>query len=498
MSNLPSTEAPQPPPTDLKTFLTLFASIMLPMFLAIVDQTIVAAALPAIAGELGSVERISWIVIAYLVATTIAAPVYGRIGDIVGRRPLMLVALAIVVVASILCGLAQSVEMLTAARILQGLGGGGLLTLSQALIGETMPPRDRARYQGFLATVGVGSSAFGAVIGGLLTEHLGWRSVFFVGVPIGLLAIVMVRRLPARPRSGEPFRFDFTGLVLFAVFIASSLVMLHGLQDFSARALVPLLSLLALCIVAGFLLIWREKHAPHALLPISLLRDPAIWRSDALAACHGAVLVSLLTFLPIYLRVAHGAAADKIGLFLFPVAAGVSFGSMTTGWLVGRTGRTAIFPSVGLGVVVVNLIALAIWSPYLELIPLAGLLTLTAVFMGTTMGVVQVTVQTAAGLSMLGTGAASVQFCRSLGAALGTAIVGAVLFSTLALSDPEAAHLFGLMVQSGPQAIAGLPEARQTMIAAEVATAFRAAFAAMAVIATIGMSLAWSLPLRRI
>src|SRR5690606_4149759 len=186
VSNLPSTEAPQPPPADLKTFLTLFASIMLPMFLAIVDQTIVAAALPAIAGELGSVERVSWIVIAYLVATTISAPVYGRLGDHVGRRPLMLVALLIVVVASILCGLSQSVEMLTAARILQGLGGGGLLTLSQALIGETMPPRDRARYQGFLATVGVGSSAFGAVIGGLLTEYVGWRSVFFVGVPIGL------------------------------------------------------------------------------------------------------------------------------------------------------------------------------------------------------------------------------------------------------------------------------------------------------------------------
>jgi EmrB/QacA subfamily drug resistance transporter len=471
---------------------------MLPMFLAIVDQTIVAAALPAIAGDLGSVERVSWVVIAYLVATTISAPVYGRLGDHLGRRSMMLVALTIMVCASILCGLARNIETLTAARVLQGFGGGGLLTLSQALIGEVLPPRDRARYQGILATVGVGSSAFGAVIGGLLTEYLGWRSVFFVGVPIGLLAIVMVRRLPIRPRSDQPFRFDFAGLALFAVFIASSLVMLHNLQTLDASVVLPAVLLLATSAVACALLVWREKRASSPLLPISLLRRPAIWRSDALATCHGAVLVSLLTFLPIYLRVVHGAAADKIGLFLFPVAGGVSLGSMTTGWLVGRTGRTAIFPSVGLAVVAINLIALAVWASRLDLIPLAALLTITAVFMGTTMGVVQVTVQTATGPAMLGTGAASVQFCRSLGAALGTAIVGAVLFSSLALADPDAAHQFGRIVQSGPEILSSLPEARQVAIAAEIANAFRAAFFTMATIATIAMGLAWSLPIRRI
>ena len=171
---------------------------MLPMFLAVLDQTIVATALPSIAAATGEVERASWVVVSYLIASTIAAPIYGRLGDAFGRRRLMFVALAVFIVASALCAASTSVVLLTLARLLQGLGGGGLMTLSQALVGEAFPPRERARYQGYLAAVAVCANTFGPVAGGYLTEHFGWQSVFLINVPVGLLGGL------AHPQAREP------------------------------------------------------------------------------------------------------------------------------------------------------------------------------------------------------------------------------------------------------------------------------------------------------
>src|SRR5712675_3792908 len=185
-----------PPVKQRPAFLALFPSIMLPMFLAVVDQTIVATALPTIAASTGKVERASWIVVSYLIASTIAAPIYGRLGDAFGRRRMLYVALAVTIVASLLCAVAPTVELLTAARVLQGLGGGGLMTLSQALVGEAIPPRERARYQGYLAAVAVCANTFGPVAGGYLTEHFGWQSIFLVNIPIGLGAVALTFRLP--------------------------------------------------------------------------------------------------------------------------------------------------------------------------------------------------------------------------------------------------------------------------------------------------------------
>jgi EmrB/QacA subfamily drug resistance transporter len=479
-------------------FIRVFPSIMLPMFLAVADQTIVATALPAIASSLGQIERVSWIVVSYLIANTIAAPVYGRLGDTFGRRPMMILALAIFMIGSVLCALAPNIEFLTAARVLQGFGGGGLMTLSQALIGETIPPRERGQYQGYLAGVAVSSSTFGPVAGGYLTEAFGWRSIFLVNVPLGLIAVALVLRLDRHPGDRRRTTFDAPGLLLFILFVGPVILALEQVQRMRTSTLPMALGLLAFGIVALVLLLWQEDRSTSPLIPPRLFKNPSIWRSAALAACHGAALVSLITFLPIYLRAVRGASPAETGLMLLPLTFGIGIGSLITGQIVTRTGRTAIFPSYGLSVATAALLLLALFMPHLSTGELPWAFGATALAMGTVMGVVQLTVQSESGPRLLGTGAAMVQFSRSVGAAFGTATAAAVLFSILALSDREAANLFGVIIERGPDALATLAPARQAVVEAEIAQAFRAAFLTIALFTGVGTWLAWTLPMRRI
>ncbi|HEY1475846.1 MAG TPA: MFS transporter [Pseudolabrys sp.] len=499
MSNGPdqSKSPPGPPAAKYPAFLTVFPSIMLPMFLAVVDQTIVATALPAIAASTGQFERVSWIVVAYLIASTIAAPIYGRLGDSFGRRRLMFAAIALFIVASLLCAAAPSVELLTLARVLQGLGGGGLMTLSQALIGEAIPPRERARYQGYLAAVAVCANTFGPVAGGYLTEHFGWQAIFLVNLPIGLGAVALTWRLPTPKVERLAWRADPGGLILFTVFVATTLLSLEQVQHVDLSVIPLGGGLLAAGIVALVLLVRHENRTPSPLIPLGLLRQPAIWHSDALAACHGAALVSLITFLPVYLQVVRGASPSEAGFLLVPLTIGIGTGSLVTGRLMNKTGLTTIYPVVGLALVTANFIVLAFWASALGTTALAGLLLGNGLFMGTVMGVVQVSVQSAAGQLRLGEAAASVQFSRSIGAAFGTALVATVLFAFLAIRNPEAARIFATMVKHVPIGPILTPGQRAA-IQADIQDAFRAAFLTMAVFTTGGFFLALTNPLRRI
>src|SRR5262245_44397532 len=375
-------DAPEPAPSTARLFLSVFPSIMLPMFLAVVDQTIVSTALPAIAASLGNVERISWVVVAYLLAGTVAAPVYGQLRDVHGGRRMMFVALGTFLAGSLMCALATSMEMLALGRIVQGLGGGGLMTLSQALIGEAIPPRERARYQGYLAGVAVTSSTFGPVVGGLLTQHFGWRSIFLVNLPLGLIALLLTLRLEPRAGQREGWSFDGMGLVLFIAFITPALLALQQAQRMSASVLPSVLVLTGIGIAALVGLIARERRAATPLLPVHLLRQSTIWRSDALAACHGATLVPLITFTPIYLRVLRGTSASETGLLMLPLMFGIGAGSMVTGRVVSRTGRTAIYPSLGLIVVTAALVVLALRAGDLGTGQLSLYLFFTVLFMG--------------------------------------------------------------------------------------------------------------------
>ena len=366
---------------------------MLPMFLAVVDQTIVATALPAIATSTGAVERASWVVVSYLIASTIAAPIYGRLGDAFGRRRLMFAALVIFIAASIACAASPSIELLALSRVLQGLGGGGLMTLSQALVGEAIPPRERARYQGYLAAVAVCANTFGPVAGGYLTQHFGWRSIFLVNVPIGLLAMVLTRGLANRIPEKSDWRPDPAGFVLFTIFVTTTLLALEQAQRANTSILPLAGGLLAAGVISLGLLVRQENRAASPLIPLSLLRRPTIWRSDALAACHGAALVSLITFLPIYLETVRGLSPSQTGLLLVPLTIGIGTGSLLTGRLVSKTGFTTVFPVFGLVLVTANILVLALWAQALSTTAFAWLLLWNGLFMGTVMGVVQVTVQ---------------------------------------------------------------------------------------------------------
>jgi EmrB/QacA subfamily drug resistance transporter len=469
---------------------------MLPMFLAVVDQTIVATALPAIAAATGEVEHASWVVVSYLVAATIAAPIYGRLGDAFGRRGMMFVALAISLAASLFCTVAPTLELLTLGRLLQGIGGGGLMTLSQAMIGEAVPPRERARYQGYIAAVAVTANTFGPVAGGYLTEHFGWRSIFAINIPIGLVALALTFRLPNRAPANDEWKADPFGFMYFTLFVGTTLLALQQLQRARMDALPLALAMLGVGILALGLLVRHENRTASPLIPLGLLRMPAIWRSDAMAACHGGALVSLITFMPVFLEVVRGASPSETGLILVPLTIGIGTGSLVTGRLVSRTGRTTIFPVTGLILVTANLAALALWAPDLNNAALGALLLWNGLFMGTVMGVVQVTVQSAAGAAHLGEAAASVQFSRSIGAAFGTAMVATVLFAFLAMRNPDAARVFAILVEHG-QAPA-LDVAQRAAIRADIVDAFRAGFMLMALFTAVGCVLALTNPMRKI
>jgi EmrB/QacA subfamily drug resistance transporter len=491
-----SASPPAPPPRQ--TFFTVFPSIMLPMFLAVLDQTIVATALPSIVAATGEVERASWVVVSYLIASTIAAPIYGRLGDAFGRRRLMFVALAVFIVASLLCAASTSIVLLTLARLLQGLGGGGLMTLSQALVGEAFPPRERARYQGYLAAVAVCANTFGPVAGGYLTQHFGWQSVFLINIPFGLLAVFLTRKLENRVPDRSGWRPDPFGLMFFALFVTTTLLSLEQAQHMELSAMPAAGGLLAVGVIAAVLLVRQEARAASPLIPLALLRRPTIWRSDALAACHGAALVALITFLPIYLQVVRGNSPAQTGLLLVPLTVGIFTGSLVTGRLVSKTGRTTIFPVFGLFLVTANLVVLALFVHHIGTAGLAWLLLWNGLFMGTVMGVVQVTVQSESGPLKLGEAAASVQFSRSIGAAFGTALVTAVLFAVLAAKNPDVARAFASMAEHGGRVASVLPADRVAAVEADIAEAFRAAFLSIAGFTAIGMLLALSIPLRRI
>jgi MFS family permease len=479
-------------------FLTVMPPIVLPVYLAVADSVAVATALPAIGATFGNVEMLQWVVVANLIASTIASPVYGRLGDLLGRRRLMLVSLGLFMLASLCCAAAPGMNALLAARAVQGLGSGGLVTLSQALLGEHVPSRLIGKYQGYFAACIVAGSCLGPVGGGLLTSWFGWPAVFLANVPLGAAAILLVLRLPAATQRRGEFVFDLFGLVLLALLIVPVLLALSELRDLNSSVLPLVTALLGVAALALPAFIWQQRRTRLPLLPLGLLRNPAIWRANVMSACSGGSLVAMVTFLPIYFQVVMGASPAESGLLLLPLTAAVSGGSVMTGWLVSRTGRTAVFPGFGLIVTALSLVALALWAPEMDRVQLSVVLAIGGLCQGSAMLVAQITGQLTAGLGQLGVVAGALQLFRSLGSAFGAALAGAVLFAVLAALDPQTAQLFGDMVKQGPRVLAALPAEQQAVVQSEIAAGFRGVFLTVACFSVTIVGMAWTLPMRRV
>lgn len=501
--------APLSPAELRRRFLRHFPAAGTAIFLAALDQTIVATALPAIAAELGEVERLSWVVVGYLLATTLAAPVYGKLGDAFGRRRMMLVALGVTAAGSVLCALAPGLTLLAVARLVQGFGGGGLIALAQALIGEAIPPRERIRFQAWFGSTYVVANALGPLVGGVLTQHFGWRAVFLVNLPVAAVAAGLTLRLRPPPEAAaddaareaaqrRAFRADWAGLALFVAFVVPTMLALERAQKLSAEALPFGLACAAVAAAALALLVRQERRAADPLLPLNLLAIPAIWRGDAIAASVGAALVGLITFVPVYLEVVRGIGPAQIGLAMLPLAAGGSVGALAIGRLVAWSGRTMVFPAIGMGVAAALLAVVAFAVGSIPTGALPWVLGVAAFGLGTSFPVVQTTVQVAAGRERLGQAAASLQFARALGSAAGTALMGVALFATLAATDPEAAALFARRVGGGAAALATMTEAERAALAEALAGGFRAAFLVAALVAAAGAWLAARAPDRRL
>jgi EmrB/QacA subfamily drug resistance transporter len=494
-SGTPTTAAAELQLSVREAFRQVFPGVMVAMFLAAADQTILASALPTIASHLGGFEYVSWVVVAYLLAATIAAPLYGHLGDLFGRKRMLLVALTVFTVASAACAAAPTLLTLVIARGVQGLGGGGLMTLAQALIGENVPPRDRGRFQGYFAGVFALASTSGPILGAYLTEHVSWRSVFAINLPLGLLAAFLARRIPggAPPRRGT-YRPDVVGTTLFCLATFGLLVTLssagHGLA-FGSWALYALIAL----VVAGYAALYRwERRSEHPVIPVRLLRRPDIWRPDAVVICFAATLFASVLYLPLYLQIGRGFAIGTSGTLLLPITLSMVTGATLTGRLVSRTGKVTIFPIIGLSLATASLIALGATITFVPTIGVLCLTALTGAGLGMVMPAMQVAVQHAAGREALGAAIGSMSLCRSIGGAIGVAIIGAIIFVSIGRSHSASSAVLAHVLQTGPEYLDQLPALDRSAIGEQLDRTFRIVFFSIAAITGIGALAATTVP----
>ena len=407
------------------------------MFMAAVDQTLLATATPAIAATLGGLRDTSWIAVGYLLASATIVPVYGRLGDLRGRREMLLVALTIFTVGSLACGVAQSLPQLVAARVVQGLGGGGLMVLSQALIGELVPPRERPRFQGYFATVFMASSIGGPVLGGIVVSHVSWRWLFFANLPFALFAAWRLTRLPrSEVQRPQDARTDLLGHILFAVGAVSALFWFTSVGHRFPFLSVWSLALAAAAVASLGALVWHEQRHVSPFLPVDLLRERTIGLAALVVLLFASCLFAVVFFLPIYLQLGHRVSAAYAGFLLVPVTGGMVTAAVTSAQVLRRTGRPRWIPVAGLSCSALALFLLAVAPSNMAVV--VGLAFLCGLGFGCVMPTIQVTIQTVAGRERLGVVTALNGLARSTGGAIGAALFGAVVFALIPGVDRSA------------------------------------------------------------
>jgi EmrB/QacA subfamily drug resistance transporter len=407
-----------------------FVAIVLAMLPAVLDQTILATALPTIASDLGTLADVSWVVSAYVIASAATIPVWGKLGDRLGRRRVLELSLALFLTASAVCGLAGSLTALVAARVVQGAAAGGLMTLAMAAVGDLVSPRERARYQGYIAAVFALATVAGPLAGGLLTEQVSWRWVFYVNLPLGLAALAGLRlRFPAVPGERPAARFDYAGALLLAAATCSlMLICIWGGSKF-AWGSAQIVALGAALLAATSALVWRERRAEDPAVPLDLLRLPTVAISSAAFFLTTASLFAVTVFAPVFLQAATGASPTEAGLLLVAMMVGVTASTNFAGRRIAAGGRYKRYPLAGLALMAAGLAAMAALVG--ERSQLATVLCLAVFGLGFGMvgQVLTVIVQNGVERRRLGTAMATTNFFRALGGAVGAAVLGAVFAS---------------------------------------------------------------------
>ena len=410
-----SSADPQSPSFTHREILVVFAGIALAMLMAALDQTIVATALPVIAADLGGFEQLSWVVSAYLLSSTATTLLYGKLSDLHGRRRLLEIGIVLFIVGSVLCAAAGTFWQLVAARAVQGAGGGGLMALSMTIIGDMVAPRERGRYQGYIAAIFATASVAGPVLGGYLTEYLSWHWIFLINLPLGAIAFLFAHRTLGRltVRRGHA-RVDYWGAVLMVVGVVSLLFLITGGGSMFPWASATALGLALGSVVLLGLFVRRERRAPEALLPPRIFTSSVVTIGFCMIGVTAMVLIGVTIFLPLYLQVVAGVSVSSSGLLLLPLVGGVTAGSVIGGRLVSHTGRYRIFPILGLATAAVALAMLGLFVGKFGYPGDVLILVILGLGLGNVMPIITVPVQNAADPDDLGAATSGLSFFRSL------------------------------------------------------------------------------------
>jgi EmrB/QacA subfamily drug resistance transporter len=411
---------------------TVFAALMLGMFLAALDQTIVSTALPTIVGDLGGLNHFSWVVTSYLLASTVSTPLYGKLGDMMGRKPVFLAAILIFLAGSMLAGLSQTMTQLIGFRALQGIGAGGLLVGAQAIIADIVPPRQRGRYMGLIGSVFAVASVAGPLLGGFLVETFSWRWVFYVNVPIGALAVVVVVTRLHLHTPAIRHRIDYLGAGLLAGGVSALILVTTWGGSEYAWGSATILGLAAVGIALLVLFVWRETKAEEPILPLSLFRSSVFSIANSMGFTIGMTLFGAIIFIPLYLQLVYGASPTGSGLRLLPLMAGLLVAAILSGRWISRVGRYRMFPIAGTATLVVGMFLLSRLAvgtaPWLASV----YMLVVGVGIGLVMQVLVLVVQNDVRPQDIGVATSTATFFRSVGGAFGVAIFGAVFATRLA------------------------------------------------------------------
>ncbi|MEV5971006.1 MFS transporter [Streptomyces sp. NPDC051921] len=447
-----------------RTVVVAIGALLLGMLLAALDQTIVSTALPTIVSELGGMEHLSWVVTAYMLASTAATPLWGKLGDQYGRKKLFQGAIVLFLIGSALCGIAQDMPQLIAFRALQGLGGGGLMVLSMAIVGDLVSPRERGRYQGLFGAVFGSTSVLGPLLGGLFTEHLSWRWVFYINLPIGIVALFVIAAVLHIPVGTTRHTIDYLGTFLIAS-AATCLVLVASLGGTAWAWNSP--QLIGLAVLGAVLLVWFvqvERRAAEPVLPLKLFRIRTFTLVSVITFVVGFAMFGAMTFLPTFLQVVQGVSPTMSGVHMLPMVVGVFLMSTTTGQIVSRTGHWKVFPVAGTAVTALGLLLLHRLTETSSTWEMSVSFFVFGAGLGLVIQVLVLVVQNAVPYQDLGVATSGATFFRSIGASFGVAVFGTIF--TSGLTDKLTDALAGQEVPAGagftrlttdPRALAELP-----------------------------------------